>query len=226
MNLRRPVRSEVTRRAETRQVTYLAIEGPPGSGVTELALRLARSLNARLVLDQARENPFLEEFLASPRRAALKAQLFFTLSRYLQQQQIGQHDLFHRMVISDYLFARDRLYASLTLDDRELALYEKLIGVIGAAVPRPDLVVYLPVDPARLEQGFHQPGHGPHPGLGGEYLVALGEAYNYYFFHYEEAPLLIVPAEPGEPARDETLCAALLAELERPQAGVRFLERS
>jgi len=213
-------------RAETRQVTYLAIEGLPGSGATELAVRLARSLSARLVLDRARENPFLEEFLAAPRRAALKAQLFFTLSRYLQQQQIAQHDLFHRMVISDYLFARDRLYASLTLDDRELALYEKMIGVIGTSVPRPDLVVYLPVDATRLEQRLGPRGDTPYPGRGDQYLVALSEAYNYYFFHYEEAPLLIVPSGAGEPARDESLYAALLAELERPHVGVRFLGRN
>jgi len=221
--MRRPVRSEITSRAESLWLSYLAVEGPPGSGSTALATRLARAIGGRLVLDRARENPFLKDFLADPRRYAFKTQLFFTLSRIMQQQEaIVQRDLFQPTVVTDYLFARDRLYGSLTLDDRELALYEKLAGVIERDIHRPDLVVYLQYDSETLLRRLKDRSEEQWLRLGREYLVAVVEAYNYYFLHYEETPLLIINGQLDDPGRSDEALKRLVGELERTHAGVRY----
>ena len=123
-----------------KEARYIAIEGPIGVGKTSLATLLGRRLGARLVLERPDENPFLNDFYKDARRYAFKTQLFFTLSRYMQQQEFSQQDLFHDLVIADYLFAKDKIFAYLTLDDKELALYEKLVDLIDPeiAVPEPD----------------------------------------------------------------------------------------
>ena len=112
MSVRQPIRSDLASRSETLGLSYLVVEGPAGSGKTALASRLARDLGGRLVLDRAEENPFLEDFFRDPKRFAFKTQLFFTFSRYMQQEVIAQQDLFHTLLVSDYPFIRDRIHAS------------------------------------------------------------------------------------------------------------------
>lgn len=220
MTLRRPVRSELEVRGDTRAVDLLVIEGPPGSGKTAVASALARRLNARAVLDRAGENPFLEDFYRDPGRWAFKTQLFLTLSRYMQQEELRQGDLFHDLTVTDYLFAKDRIYASLTLDDRELVLYEKLAGLMEEGVPRPDLVVYLQAGAEGLHERLVRRG-GMERRTSREYLVALVEAYNYFFLHYARSPVLVVNAARLDPAGGVWL-EDLAAELRRPQAGLRY----
>ncbi len=122
---------------------YIAVEGPIGVGKTTLAQILAEQLGARLVLEQADENPFLPAFYSDRKKHAFQAQLFFLLSRYQQQQALVQQDLFSSSTVSDYLFAKDRIFAALTLEPAELALYEQVYELLGPRVVRPDLVVYL-----------------------------------------------------------------------------------
>ncbi len=222
MTVRRPIRSDLASRAETRAISYLALEGPPGSGKTALATRLARELRGRLVLDQADENPFLTDFYRDPKRHALKAQLFITLSRYMQQQEIAQTDLFHEVVVSDYLFVKDRIYASLALDDRELALYDKLAGLMEQELARPDLVLYLQGDVESLMDRQAAGRETGSVGIGKEYMAALVEAYNYYFLHYEEAPLLVLNTRDMDPSRDVGFFDDLVGELHRPHSGLRY----
>lgn len=224
--MRRPIRNELASRAETRALTYLAIEGPAGSGKTALATLLARRLGGRLILDRASENPFLSDFYRDPQRYAFKAQLFFTLSRFMQQESINQRDLFHPLVIADYLFVKDRLYASLTLDDRELVLYEKLTGLMESEIPRPDLVIYLQCDADSLYARLLERRESPDRRLGREYLVAVVEAYNYYFLHFEAAPLLILNAGETDLLEDVSTVEDLLRELEKPHSGVTYFNRA
>src|SRR3954468_6118431 len=127
---------------------YIVVEGPIGGGKTSLANILTERYSARRVLEVVEENPFLASFYQDRQKYAFQTQLFFLLSRFKQQQDLFQQDLFSNVTVSDYLFAKDRIFASITLDSNELALYERIYEHLGPRVLKPDLVIYLQ---ARLE---------------------------------------------------------------------------
>ena len=131
-------------------IYYIAIEGVIGVGKTSLAKLLARQMNALTLLEEAEANPFLGDFYHDRERFAFQTQIFFLLSRFRQQEEFPHPDLFHKKVISDYIFAKDKIFASLNLSEEELQLYEKLVRVLEPRVPIPDLVVYLQASPERL----------------------------------------------------------------------------
>ena len=171
---------------------YIAVEGPIGVGKTALATALADRFGGRTVLGAVEENPFLGPFYQDPRKYAFQAQLFFLLSRFQQQQELFQQDLFSQVTVSDYLFAKDRIFASLTLDPNELALYDKVWEVMGPRAVRPDLVVYLQARLEVLAARVKKRGRDFERHLDSGYLDALSKAYSDFFFHYEETPLLVV----------------------------------
>lgn len=171
---------------------YIAIEGPIGVGKTSLAEILAQKLGARIVREEAEENPFLAEFYKDVRRHAFQTQLFFLLSRYRQQRDLHQTDLFHKGMVSDYLFVKDRIFANLTLDDNELKLYEQIHDVLNAQVLKPDLVIYLQASTETLLRRIRLRGRRFEKTITAEYLEEINRAYNYYFFHYQETPLMMV----------------------------------
>ncbi len=171
---------------------YIVVEGVLGVGKTSLCECLAKEFGARLVLEASDENPFLEKFYQDQRTYAFQTQIFFLLNRYRQQQAIAQGDLFHRNLICDYLFAKDRIFAYLNLDENELNLYERLCGLLAETVMSPDLVIYLQASTETLMQRLHQRGRKYEKALDPAYIERLNQAYNYYFFHYQETPLLVV----------------------------------
>jgi deoxyadenosine/deoxycytidine kinase len=174
------------------EARYIVIEGVIGVGKTTLATKLAEHLGAKPFLEQVDENPFLPKFYAEPRAYTFSTQMFFLLSRFRQQQELSQLDLFGGGIVSDYLFAKDKIFAYVNLDENELKLYEKVLGLIESEVIRPDLVVYLQAPSSLLMKRIRERARSYEANLQPEYLATLNEAYNHYFFHYNDSPLLVV----------------------------------
>ena len=171
---------------------YIVIEGPIGVGKTSLARLLAKEFAARCILEKPEENPFLSHFYQDRKKYAFQAQVFFLLTRFQQQQEIAQFDLFNQVTISDYLFDKDRLFAHLNLDENEFPLYEKIFQLLVGRIPAPDLVIFLQAKPEVLLQRIKTRNNDYEKEMDLDYLKRLTEAYNYYFFHYTQTPLLVV----------------------------------
>jgi len=171
---------------------YIAIEGAIGVGKTSLAKILANQFVWRLVQEEVGHNPFLERFYENPRKFAFQTQLFFLLSRYRQQRELAQGNLFEKGVVSDYVLAKDKIFALINLEDDEIALYDSIYRLLVPTVPRPDLVIYLQARPEVLLSRVRKRGVEYERNISLDYLKTLSNAYNEYFFHYNETPLLVV----------------------------------
>jgi deoxyguanosine kinase len=163
-----------------------------GAGKTSLTTMLGERFGARVVLERFEENPFLERFYEEPEHYAFQTQMSFLLSRYKQQQDLYQADLFHDMLITDYIFEKDKIFAYLNLQDDELKLYETIVNAIERNILSPDLVIYLQSSVDRLMDNIRKRGRPYEKHITTEYIRDLNEAYNYFFFRYRKAPLLIV----------------------------------
>ncbi len=205
---------------------YIAIEGVIGVGKTSLARLLAERLNARLLLEEPDANPFLEDFYRDPRRYAFQTQMFFLVSRYQELKEMRQPDLFHDAVVSDYLFQKDRIFANINLSDRELMLYDKVAPLLEQEIPAPDLVVYLQSSPEVIRSRIQQRGRHYEKSMDPNYTATLAEAYNYFFFHYREAPLLVVNTNDMNFVDRRADLEELVARIESHREGVAYLSPS
>lgn len=199
---------------------YVAVEGVIGVGKTSLVQRLAGYLGACMVLEEVEENPFLPRFYRDPERWAFQVQLFFLLSRYRQQQAIRQVDLFSEVVISDYMFAKDRIFARLNLDTEELALYDRVAEVLEKTAAIPDLVVYLQARTDVLMQRIRERGRPFEKRIHRDYIEALNEAYHQFFHTYRASPVLIVDANRVDFRSDDAMLEELIARMARLRTGV------
>lgn len=204
------------------EINYINVEGSIGAGKTSLAKILAERLDARLILEETEENPFLPDFYKDTRRYAFQTQLFFLLSRHKQQQDLFATDLFHKKLVSDYFFDKDRIFASVTLDERELHLYEKLASVLEKDVPKPDLVVYLQASSEVLLNRIRERNRSYEKPIDLDYIRALNEAYNHYFFHYTRTPLLVVNTDRIDFVNNEKDLKDLLNLLATPISGTKY----
>jgi deoxyadenosine/deoxycytidine kinase len=174
---------------------HIVVEGPIGCGKTSLATRLAQSLNADVLLEDAKANPFLALFYRDMRRYALPTQLFFLFQRVAQLETLRQPDLFAKPVVADFTLAKDPLFARLTLDDAEYQLYNRIYEHVRPQAPTPDLVIYLQASIDTLVHRVKKRGNPIETGIDEDYLRRLSEAYTTYFHHYADSPLLIVNSE-------------------------------
>jgi deoxyguanosine kinase len=171
---------------------YIAVEGVIGVGKTLVVQRLAERLQAATVLEDWASNPFLKAFYDGQAGAAFQTELFFVLSRYRQQQDLLQRRLFSQATLCDYVLEKSKIFAYLNLDDSELLVYERLYSLLAEGAPRPDLVVYLQAPTEVLMKRILQRGRPEEAHLSEEYLAEVNRAYNHYFFHYTQTPLLVV----------------------------------
>ncbi len=171
---------------------YVAIEGAIGAGTTALTELLADRFEADPVLERFEENPFLERFYEDRERWAFQTQLAFLASRFRQQKELSERDLFRDFAVSDYTFDKDRIFARQTLSGDELQLYESLFRLMEPTIPSPDLVVYLRSSPERLLQNIEKRDRPYERDMDPGYIADLHEAYDQYFRQYERTPLLVV----------------------------------
>ena len=201
---------------------YIVIEGPIGVGKTSLAGLLAKEFNARMVGEEPEENPFLKQFYQDRKKYAFQTQLFFLLNRFQQQKEIAQLDLFNQVTVSDYLFAKDRIFASINLDDHELALYTQIYQLLNGQIPTPDLIIFLQAKPEILLHRIRSRGHSYEKEIELDYLKTLTEAYNYYFFHYDQSPLLIVDTSEIDFVKRKEDLSQLFREIKQMRKGTSY----
>jgi len=172
--------------------TYIVVEGPIGVGKTSLAKILAGEFDARTVFERVEDNPFLPKFYQARETYAFQNQTFFLLSRYHQQMELGQQDLFNQNTVADYLFAKDKIFATLTLSADELNLYQQISALQNARVPKTELIINLQARPEVLYKRVKKRDKKYERSVTFEYLTEVAQAYNQFFFYYEETPLLVV----------------------------------
>jgi len=173
---------------------HIAIEGILKSEKTKLANILSQKIGGKVIFDRT-ENPYLRDFYNEKEGAAFLAQLVFLVNRYHQQVSLMQRDLFEERIISDYLFEKDKIYAYQTLTDDELIVYERIYGLLRERVGKPDLVVYLQISLPTLLKRIAKEGSVLEKNISEKYLEDVIEAFDYFFFNYQAAPLLVVKAD-------------------------------
>ena len=173
---------------------YIVIEGPLGVGKTSLAMMLAEKMNAQTLMEDVGKNPFLVDFYQNPRQYAFQTQIFFLLRRYKLALEMGQIGLFQRTTVSDYLFDKDRIFARANLEDNEFWLYEQMFQILKKTVRPPDLVIFLQAKTEVLLGRIKKRNRQYEKPISFSYLEKINQAFNEFFFHYSDCPLLVVNA--------------------------------
>jgi len=204
------------------KLKYIAIEGVIGAGKTSLADKLSEIIGAKTIYEEFEQNPFLEDFYQDPERFAFQTQIFFLLSRYKQQQQLQQIDIFQECIVSDYLFAKDRIFATLNLSDKEMKLYDGIAKLMERDIIKPDLVIFLQASTSHLMQNIHHRNRKIEKPITKEYIQALNELYNSYFFHYDQTPLLVINTDEIDFVHNKNDFQDILVEINQHSAGTRY----
>jgi deoxyadenosine/deoxycytidine kinase len=201
---------------------YIVIEGPIGVGKTSLAQLLSKELNSRLFLERVEDNPFLARFYQDRHQFAFQTQIFFLLSRYRQLETLKQQDLFSTITLSDYFMPKDRIFAALNLGEDELALYEQIYTLLNLRIPKPDLVIYLQAEIDVLMQRIKQRGKDYEKPIEWDYVSALNQAYNDFFFYYNESPLLVVQTSEIDFVNSRADLEDLLGKITQMKKGTQY----
>ncbi len=205
-----------------RSAYYIAIEGVIGVGKTSLANILAEKLNSKLILEKFDKNPFLEDFYKNKSHFAFQTQIYFLLSRFRQQMNLFQTDMFHKNIITDYMFIKDKLFAYLNLNSKELQLYDELLKLLIKQIPKPDLAIYLQADTERLLQNIQHRNRHYELNIKKKYIESLNQMYNQYFFNYTETPLLIINTTEIDFVNNEEDLNEILKYIQHPPVGTKL----
>ena len=205
-----------------KQFEYIAVEGPVGVGKTSFSRILAGKLNARIVLENVEDNPFLSDFYQNPNEFAFITQINFLFMRYEQLRKIIQRDLFQTRTVTDFIFWKDRIFACVNLAEREFALYEKIAHLLVKEVPVPDLVIYLQSPLKRIADNIEKRSKGYESNISEEYLKVINEAYNQYFFGYDSSPLLVVNISEIDFVRNPDEINNIIDFIKTPFSGTKY----
>ncbi|MGA7617573.1 MAG: deoxynucleoside kinase [Thermoanaerobaculia bacterium] len=207
--------------AESLPFRHIAIEGPIGVGKTSLVNLLARRFRGTKILEDV-ENPFLSDFYKDKKGAAFRCQLFFLLSRFDQLRRLTQRDLFTELVLADYTFPKDKIFAYLTLEDSDLLIYNRLYDLLAETLPKPDLVIYLQGNLDTLHRRIRKRGREYEKSISPQYLKELSEAYAHYFYHYDATPLLVVNTNEIDFVQNAQDFDALVEQIRTAQKGTQY----
>jgi deoxyadenosine/deoxycytidine kinase len=200
---------------------HIVVEGPIGVGKTSLVERLAERLGARCIFEQHADNPFLPGFYKDRRRFAFQTQLFFLIARHHQQRELVQQDLFAQSTVCDYMFAKDKIFAYLNLQDDELRLYELIFDLLEPEAVRPDLVIYLVAEPAVLLERIRHRNREYERPITADYLRELIAAYSRFFFAYDDSPLLVVNTSDIDFVHNQDDFEALVEQVQTHRHGTK-----
>jgi len=205
-----------------RNIYYIAVEGVIGVGKTSLCSIIGEYFTAKVVYEKFEENPFLEDFYKDRERFAFQTQLYFLLSRYRQHQEMMQVELFHKLLVSDYMFVKDKIFANINLSDKELTLYNSVVTLLEKDIPNPDIVIYLQSSTERLMANIRDRGRHYEELITDDYIQELNDAYNDFFLRYESSPLLIVNSTDIDFVNVESDRESLLEKIRQPFSGTRY----
>jgi deoxyguanosine kinase len=200
---------------------FIAIEGPMRVGKSTLARLLAERLGARLLSD-VEDNPFIARFYREQPGAGFATQLYFLIERFQQWRALDLASTAQRLVVSDYLFEKDRIYAYLNLNDAELSLYQRYYELLAEQVPIPDLVVYLQGKPETLRARIGMKNAPMEHEVSDEYLEELVRAYDYFFHRYRSSDLLVVETSEMDFIHRNADLDELLKRLRQPVRGTQY----
>ena len=205
-----------------KNLQYVAIEGTIGVGKTSLANLFSEKLGAKLILEAFEDNPFLTDFYEDPESNAFQTQLWFLLQRYQQQQELRQVDMFQHLVVTDYMFVKDRLFAALNLNEKEMSLYDSVAKMMEKNVIHPDLVIFLQADTDTLMKNISKRGRDFEKNMSEDYIDALNQVYNEYFFRYQETPLIIINTNNIDFVHNENDLKEVIQYIRKPTSGTKF----
>lgn len=200
---------------------YIAVEGPIRVGKSTLARIIAENLHAQLILEPE-DNPFLDAFYEGRPGAAFQAQFAFLVKRFEQLSVLDIKPGSQRVVVADYIFEKDKIFANLNLSDPELEIYDRYYKLFHGQVPAPDLVIYLQASTDVLRKRLRKKNAGGERALAMDYVAEVNQAYEHFFFHYGASDLLVVNTSEIDFVENSADLQTLLRRVSEPIRGTQY----